>query len=245
MINSYCFKPEPIFFTTNDEKNSGNDVKEFYGIELEIIGEDRYQCSKLLEEDEFFYCKYDCSIGNRGIEIVSHPASFNFHINSKKWVKLYDVLYQTKMYDNIGCGLHVHVNKNGFDQESLSVLDFFVNKNKKLMEDFGGREFGHFCKNKNKSISDWGIDKFSEHCDSVNFSNRNTVEIRFFESPIQINDFFKSLFIIKNIILFSKDTKFQDIRFKNNIQLFYNFLSKNETIDSKYIKQFLIKRRYI
>ena len=245
MIQSHNFKPTPIFFVTDTEKNSNEKINEFIGIELEIIGEDKYTCAYELSNDNFFYCKNDMSIGSSGIEIVSHPASINYHVNSGKWKKVYEILDKTRMYNNEGCGLHFHVNKNGFTNESLSVLDYFVNNNQKMMEAFGDRNVGFYCRARNKRRSDWGKREVSEHCDSVNFSNENTVELRFFNSPIEYKVFLQKLFIVKNIILFVKQTSFKDIYSKNNIDLFIEYLDKNGFEESPYIKLFLKKNKII
>jgi len=245
MIQSHSFKPEPIFFTTDEEKRLNKNINEFYGIELEIIGEDKYTCSYMLDNDSFFYCKNDASIGSKGIEIVSHPASFDFHLKSNKWKKLYDILSETMMYDNTGCGLHFHINKNGFSIDNIATLDFFINNNKEMMEAFGDREFGYYCKRRNKRFHDWGSSVISDHCDAINLTNSETIELRFFLSPTQYNMFLQKLFIVRNIILFVKQTSFIDIAVKNNIKMFVDFLNNNGFEESLYIKTLLKNKNII
>ena len=85
-IKNYSYKPEPIFY------GSGN---LFYGVELEIDkgGDDSYNAQKLLDianiQDERIYCKHDGSISD-GFEIVSHPMSLDYHINSMNWLDVFE-----------------------------------------------------------------------------------------------------------------------------------------------------------
>lgn len=236
MIQSQSFKPNPVFFSLEEDKNEN----EFWGIELEIIGEDKYLCAFRLQDESFFYCKNDLTIGKKGIEIVSHPATFNFHLKSGKWEFLYKILFESKMHENKGCGLHFHINKNSFSKEGLACLDYFINQNHKLMEVFGEREFGAFCKRVSKIANFWGEKDFSDHCDSVNLTNENTVEIRFFIAPTDYKSFLKKIIFAKTVVDFCKNTTLEKLYSEDNVELFIRFLDETKKEEAKYINKIIL-----
>ena len=77
-IHNYNYKPAPIFYGTGDR---------YFGVELEIDrgGEDSDAARALLSianaEEELLYCKHDGSL-NDGFELVTHPLTFQYHIES-------------------------------------------------------------------------------------------------------------------------------------------------------------------
>lgn len=87
VIHDYHYKPTPEFFPLYD-------AKEIYlGVELEIDngGEDSYNAEELLkvanELEEHLYIKHDGSL-NDGLELVSHPATLDYHRNHIPWERI-------------------------------------------------------------------------------------------------------------------------------------------------------------
>ena len=76
-MQSYCYKPEPIFYC---------DGFHYLGVKLEIDhgGEDHENARRLQaianEFTENIYIKHDGSL-DEGMEIVTHPMSLNYHRN--------------------------------------------------------------------------------------------------------------------------------------------------------------------
>lgn len=134
------------------------------------------------------------------------------------------------MKDTTNCGLHFHVSRNFFTEESLRVLDYFVNSNSEYFEKLGGREFNGYCEKRIKRNTDWGMDFNSDHCDSVNLSNEDTIEIRFCKSTSDYDTFMERLKLIKNLVLFSKTISFEKIvsneNIANNMIMFEEFIKK-------------------
>ena len=62
--------------------------------------------------NEHIYCKHDGSLDD-GFEIVSHPATLEYHTNTIPWKKILDEALEMGYYShNSGtCGLHVHINR--------------------------------------------------------------------------------------------------------------------------------------
>jgi len=130
-IHEYKFNPVEFNF---HERHNENNTKVFYGIELEIdkTKEEYNNCydseesiaaeihdqingSDLTDYEKYGYLKYDGSI-KHGMEIVTHPCSFNFHIKDMGWKHILDEC-DTKGYSShdIGtCGMHIHISKVAF-----------------------------------------------------------------------------------------------------------------------------------
>ena len=83
-IQSYGYKPSPTFF--------GGDAG--YGLEVEIDdGDDQRDAARDINEagDGHIYLKEDGSLSYRGMEIVTHPATLDYHVNSFPWDDICDV----------------------------------------------------------------------------------------------------------------------------------------------------------
>ena len=80
-INDYSYKPEPIFYGENNR---------YYGIELEVDKGGKYgDYAKMILDvanihDEHIYIKSDSSLDD-GFEIVSHPMTLEYHLNTMDW----------------------------------------------------------------------------------------------------------------------------------------------------------------
>lgn len=109
IIHDYYYKPDPIFYGKGQPH---------YGIELEIDegGEYDDNAERILNIgnriNEHIYCKHDGSLDD-GFEIVSHPATLEYHTNTIPWKKILDEALEMGYYShNSGtCGLHVHINR--------------------------------------------------------------------------------------------------------------------------------------
>lgn len=134
------------------------------------------------------------------------------------------------MKDTTNCGLHFHISRNFFAEESVRVLDYFVNTNSDYLEKIGGRKFNSYCEKRIKRMDSWGETYDSDHCDSVNLSNEDTIEIRFCKSTSDYDTFMERLKLIKNLVLFYKTISFEKIvsneNIANNMIMFEEFIKK-------------------
>lgn len=113
LIHDYYYRPEPIFY--------GNG-KRFYGIELEIDsgGECEKNAEAILDVanaagNELIYIKHDSSL-EAGMELVSHPATIDFHLKEFPWAA---IMKKARALGYVShqsgtAGLHFHVNRNAF-----------------------------------------------------------------------------------------------------------------------------------
>ena len=82
-ILPYCEKPDPIFF--------GGEAG--YGLEVEIDnGESREAAAADIQAagGDHIYLKEDGSLSYAGIEIVTHPATLDYHTNQFPWTEICD-----------------------------------------------------------------------------------------------------------------------------------------------------------
>jgi len=107
-IHSFNYKPHPEFH------GSG---KLFFGIEIEAEGV-RCEEDAIAQEEipDLYYIKHDGSIAN-GLEIVSHPMSWDFIKSNEQLVfgtfkEMANMGYRS--YQTTTCGMHVHVSRAGF-----------------------------------------------------------------------------------------------------------------------------------
>lgn len=227
-IYSYSYKPVPHFFKMPKEKT---DL--FIGIELEIAPNlhitsyknSNYDFIQSIKElTNFVYCKDDSSLPYGGVEIVSHPATINYHNNSNEWKHIFELIKDNNMNNTNGCGLHFHLSRKFFTDESIRVFDYFVNNNEKLMESIGGRPLDDYCEAITKNINNWGQKICSSHCDAINLTPKNTIEIRFCKSTDDIDVFLMRLNTIFQMAMFVKSRSFKDIITKDNKRMFKNFI---------------------
>lgn len=211
-IQSYYYKPEPRFL---------GDGRRFYGVELEIDngGEDHRKAKKLLEianvdDVERLYIKHDGSL-NDGMELVSHPATLDYHLKSLPWS---DILEKAKSmgyksHQSGTCGLHVHVNRTAFgeteaeqDEVIARILYFFEKHWEELLK---------FSRRTPKQLRQWanryGLKEHpqdilkhakgdQERYTCVNLTNYHTIEFRMFRGTLTLNSFLATLQLVERIV---------------------------------------------
>ncbi len=211
-IKNYSYKPEPIFY------GSGN---LFYGVELEIDkgGEDNLNAQKLIdianENDERIYCKHDGSINN-GFEIVSHPMSLDYHINSMNWLDIFEnaVEMDYRSHNTSTCGLHIHCSRSAFgkdydeQEKTIGRLIFFVEKHWNELVKFSRRtpeNLNHWAA-KYATISSTTEETYKKAKDkrmgryvAVNLENYNTIEFRLFRGTLHYKTFIATLQLVDEI----------------------------------------------
>lgn len=224
-INSYSYKPMPIF------KMSKNESKPvFFGIELEVENEtediSNNKMSEILHNKigEFAYMKTDGSLSN-GFEIVTHPMSLGY-IQGKKEI-FENVLSELssngfRSYNSRTCGMHIHISKENFTTWQLFRFMQFFQQNKDFIVKLSQRDISNLnkwaaledtdrsqiiyktkCAKKNK-------DNFSRYS-AININNRYTVEIRIFRGTLSPGSFFKNIEFCAALFEFTRDNVVTDI----------------------------------
>ena len=244
IIHSYGYKPEPIFYKLENEKN-----EEFLGIELEIDDGNDFSVLKEVQEllNNLIYWKTDGSL-NDGAEMVSYPCTI------KKWLTLKDTMSNVfellknanfRSHDTSTCGLHIHVSRkslgdtteqqNAVIDRILLLTEVFKNELKK----FSRRKNYHYCKFASESGSYYSESNMEdlEKCKRfknnnydrylvLNNNNSNTIEFRVFRGTLNINTFFACLQFVHNICNIAKKRtihKFDGIRWRDLINYTRDF----------------------
>lgn len=209
-FKSYGYKPSPVFHKLDNEQDNL-----YMGVELEIGGLNSYEKVKNFCDDHgghIFYFKSDGSIRGEGCEIVSHPATLKYHLSDNSaWRELFNDFNQIGFVsgESTNTGLHIHVNRNILTTSQIKKIDLLVNHWQRLFKCIGRRTLDSYCRYREKLHSHWG--QSEDRYQSVNFSNRNTVEFRFFCGTNKFEELFASLEAVKIIIIMTKDITYDDL----------------------------------
>lgn len=227
-VNEYSYKPEPIFLGYSDENL-------YLGVELEVdCGNNRKRTTKEIYDCfEDVYMKYDGSLSNNGFEIVSHPATIEYHTNSLGWGRIMDICKENdyRSHDTSTCGLHVHLSREflGIDEteQELNIAKLII-----LFDRWWDEYIVPFSRRNIDAITHWAC-KPSIECmstdtedeifskvknykaggryKSINLENEHTIEFRLFRGTLNFNTFIASLQFVVSITRFVKGIKLNDI----------------------------------
>ncbi len=197
----------------------------YMGIELEVAfgGERDDNVAEILPlinqpHDCFMYCSHDSSIED-GFENITNPATLEYHeslySNYKSVFKrLRELDYLS--HDSDCCGMHVHFNRSFYDgsneEECIAKLCFlfekfwgeisvFSRRNKVRLNRFSRKidmRISEYIRRSNKSHN------HDFHYYSINLANEETIEIRMFRGTLNIETFFATLELVRNLAVFSK-----------------------------------------
>ena len=192
-IHDYGYKPEPQFMGKGPR---------YFGVELEIdgAGQDQDNAEKILEhskDEALFYIKSDASLED-GLEIVTHPASLDYHLTRFPWDAISTTArdLEYKSHDAKTCGLHVHVSraalgKNRAARElAISKLIVLLWRHWHRLYTFSRRSSDRWCRQQYDfdKLSQAGLDdaKNKGHSVVLNVSNRDTIEFRIFRGSLNV-----------------------------------------------------------
>ena len=230
-IHEYSYKPDPIFHS-----NQGQDTKIFLGVELETEHADGYgydgNLNSIVSEvydsggEDFAYLKEDGSIS--GVEIVTHPATLEFHQESGHWERIFDAIDDDGLYDSDGAGIHVHVSRAGLGDtpekieqsgtNALALLELHWDEWVKIARRVSGQWAPKNCgavdlkstpENEVDDVLDYG--KSYGKYKALNFSPDNTIEFRLFRSTTNINELLACLETVQLIVELAIEWDIRDI----------------------------------
>ena len=209
-IQSYCYKPEPIFYGSGPR---------YLGIELEIDegGESSSSADKITavanEKEDFIYIKHDGSL-DEGLEIVTHPMTLEYHRNRMPWKeiirKALELGYTSHQAGT--CGLHIHVNRDSLgdtyqEQEDTIARVLF------LVETFW-HELLKFSRRTQQQMDRWAsrygrkddpkdvlhtAKRSGDRYTCVNLTPSETIEFRMFRGTLKYNTLIATLQMVEHI----------------------------------------------
>lgn len=211
-VQAYGYKPSPIFYGTSER---------YLGVELELDcgGESDRNARTLMEtansEEPHIYIKHDGSLDD-GFEVVSHPMSLAYHLNTMPWVEVLAKARELgyKSHQARTCGLHVHINRTAFgdtEKEQDAVIArilFFFEKHWEELLKFSRRtqrqveqwanRYGY--KDRPREILDHAKKSYSGvRYTAVNLTNGETIEFRLFRGTLKYNSFAATLQLVNRI----------------------------------------------
>lgn len=209
-IESYYYKPEPIFY------GEGN---RYFGVELEIDegGENDSRANQIMsianQQHEHLYIKHDGSLED-GMELVTHPMTLDYHLTEMPWGEIVSEAIRLGYYSHkcCTCGLHIHVNRTAFgdtqeEQEEVIARILFLVENywnellrfsrrtKDQMEEWASR-YGR--KDDPKAVLDSAKHRY-ERYKCVNLINSNTIEFRMFRGTLKLNTILATLQMVDRL----------------------------------------------
>lgn len=260
IIEDYYYKPDPIFYGESEDNS-------YLGIELEVDNTDGNYDNKLIYQAaesildnycEQLYLKHDGSLSH-GFEIVSHPATLEYHQNEFGWQEIMNTCKESTLrsFDTSTCGLHIHLSRDYFG-DTQEIQDLHISKLLLLISKFYDSHLLKFSRrqpNELRWCENISID-YEENDDektivdkmkqskskgrytAVNLLNSNTIEFRLFKGTLNYSTFISSLQFVMEISKYAKNTELKSIPTTNwsDIFLFTEF---------KELKNYLIERELI
>lgn len=202
-----------LWFFDTDVHRGGKEGNLYIGYELEVDkGNDKLNTVKKICEEvgtKFLHFENDGSLDN-GFEIISQPATLEYHINNKdNHEKMTRILTDNgfRSHDTGTCGLHCHINRNFFTEEEVAKLLYIVSNTWEDLAVFSRRT--ESCLNrwaKKYGTNDADMDYLvnlsksqRERYYAVNLQNRNTLELRLFKGTLNNDTFYATLQLVDTL----------------------------------------------
>ena len=240
LINEYGYRPSPIFH--------GDPKERHYGVELEAVRKQgslddaaREVLDKLnagLGRHGFAYIKKDSSVTDAarqkgwvgGFEIVSHPATLDFH--KERWPAVLGKNAPQGLVSHdagTGVGLHVHVERTGLSTLTIAKMLGFVHSraNRPYLEALARRPNSQAWARMidDKKMSDAGKPA-GDRYQALNLIPSKTVEFRLFRGTLNPDSFFRTLEFCDAVTEFAKPARHSmaDVR---DIRPFFAFVARH------------------
>lgn len=212
-------------------KRSGKgQPKLYFGVELEVIPralvsqrDALYSVSAAMKEHAIM--KSDASLSQGGFEIVTAPATLEYH-RERLWNNLFNMKLPNgkkpaelvKSWATTCCGLHIHFTKGALSQMQLNKVLVFYHEpeNTRFLSDIAGRSIGPnapYCKQAKKKLygrkkapgqaARTTADDCTYHREAICVSARNggnTAEVRIFRGNATKHGIMRSIEFVAAII---------------------------------------------
>ncbi|MEU6559418.1 hypothetical protein [Nocardia nova] len=210
---NYTYKPDPRFH---------GEGPLYLGLELEVIvPRSRYDTCAGLATDRLGglgYLKRDSSIQPCGFEVVTHPLSYRYALDSFPWLLL-DELHERGCRADASVGLHVHASRAGFDNPAhiyrwLKLLY----RNESAVTRLAGRrthyaQFDSVARARARDTAKGpqhalGLERYQ----AINPLPRHTLELRVFASSLDVRRVQSALAFTAASIAYTRGLRVADVR---------------------------------
>lgn len=194
--------------------------KLYFGVELEVLPKSekehlyaKKRASEALKD--FAILKYDGSLSNKGFEIVTAPATLDYH-RKHGWDKLFSekdnegktAASLLKSWNTKCCGIHIHFTKAALEPMQLNktLVFFHEDCNSRFLTDIAGRKVSReaqWCKQEKKRLHRYTHDDCHDHYGAVSVSGRNsgkTAEVRIFRGNASRHGVMRALDFVAAVI---------------------------------------------
>ena len=206
LLFNYGYKPSPAFH------HIGENSKLYFGVENEFSFYDYSDRNNALEAiekanfDSLFYCKEDASLEN-GVETVTHPFTLGYMLKNRK--RFANMLARIEENGAL-CrdGLHVHVSRSAMSEAHENRFGAFIYANLANLLPVARRSSNSYCKSKASPKNGYDVQRISSERDryfAVNYTNRNTIELRIFRDTCKVTEYFASVQLVHAIYQFTKN----------------------------------------
>jgi len=247
-----------------------------FGVEIEVdrhedFYEDDYDDNIILTDNNFaslvgiigrsikgsnlFYSKSDSSLTEQGVEVVSHPFSWNYWKTFA--IDIYDGLFSTLLASGYysaetnKAGMHIHVSKSAINKTQLHKLLWFVYECPNFINMIAGRSSDKWAstkwssllgvtdstfaykRNKVASIANQKSSNTASRYTAINMEPSNSIEFRIFNGTLNIMTLSKAIEFIHSLLAYCSQTSFKDIVNRKSeverIKGYLKFLSNNQS----------------
>lgn len=226
LLHEYGYHPNFKFYDMDNINYSDDKDVLYLGIELEV--DDGDSANDFLESHESYfeelpiYFCHDGSLGDEGIEMITHPCTLSYHQSKIPYADIFKKFRSCNYlsHDSNTCGLHCHINRTYLgetpeerDINIAKILIFYERSWEQIIK-FSRRtpsQYNQWCKryametNNDDQIKELlDTAKNADRYYAVNLSNYNTIEFRVFRGTLNINTFMATLQFIESVIEFTK-----------------------------------------
>ena len=189
--HGYDFRPDPVFFGTDDDEVPGTP---YLGMELEIEANSYADREGIIDategSDDLFYCKSDGSLGDHGVEVVTHPMTIGY-AQAFDWATLCGTLAaRGSSWATETCGIHVHLSRDSMKRSHLWRFARLLNGNALEFGKLAGRfssKWARFADDDFAPVSKAIAGKAPNpsRYSALNLENEATVEVRIFRGTLK------------------------------------------------------------
>lgn len=216
-ISDYHHTDAEIFLHVGNEN-----AQPYLGIELEMefpSKDARSDAAEYIRHNTVYGAYYDCkedgSLGDKGMEVVTQPATPAYHMTAYDQVMLSaGTTYGATSHDNGLCGLHIHIDRAYFEDTGILeaairagyIMDTIFSNNENNVVAFTRRRYmqlNHWAQLMNmgalkseatmaSKLREYRSSKYTRY-QAVNMDNSETIELRLFRGTLNAETYYATL----------------------------------------------------
>lgn len=242
----------PIMFSTKKDKPSAEtNVMLRYGVELEVLRHSNVSMPAALKAvgnsvKKYAILKSDSSLGSEGFEIVTAPATLEFH-RTKLWTEFFNsknaagvtASQHVQAWNTRVCGIHVHITRAALTKMQLAKLLVFYHEdvNNAFLSKIAGRTVGpsaNYCRTMKKHLGHYTHEHCDDHHEAITISSRNrgkTAEVRIFRGNVTKHGIMRALEFVDATVKWCGTNGAKELSYRNFLAWFDNSQNRSDYPD--------------